>query len=251
MIETFHAVPLVPAHRLSGRDHASKQRANEIKKLPLAAIDHDASMKLSNVDDWPFRLLSGMRIMDGEPDRRMILARPFDAVFQMCRDQNIVAGRQNSDPGFAFKTKPRRSGQDDNPFGPRLIVPEPWRTSLAQRRRSVRFSDWAYQGGVRQFLAPIASSRRQTDCRMRLASTSDRLRHWRPHRDFVSRPTRAPLRPIVMDKNSGKHRHGEDVGRHETKRKGGDRRPGAKSAHAPANAEDCRAGNERHVDICV
>jgi hypothetical protein len=63
--------------------------------------------------------------MNGKPDRRMILAGPFDTVFRACRNENVVALGQNLDIGLAFKTQPGRSGQDHNPFGPALIVPKP------------------------------------------------------------------------------------------------------------------------------
>ena len=176
----------------------------------------------------------------------MILARPFDAVFQVRRNQNIVAGRQNSDLGFAFKTKARRSGQDNNPFGPRLIVPEPWRTSLAQGDDPFDLQIGRVKEEGRQFLgADRRLAPRRTDCRMRLASKANGLRIGvRIESSFRGQSVAAIVRPIVMDENSRKHRHGEDVGRHESKRKGGDRWPWAKSAHAPANAKDCRAGNE-------
>ena len=77
--------------------------------------------------------LFGFGIMNGEPDRRMILARPFDAVFYARRNENVVALGQNLDFGLAFETQPGRSGQDHNPFGPGLIVPKPWRARLAHR----------------------------------------------------------------------------------------------------------------------
>ena len=70
--------------------------------------------------------------MNGEPDRRMILAGPFDAVFYARRNENVVALGQNPHLGLAFKTQSSRSGQDHNPFGPGLIVPKPWRTLLTE-----------------------------------------------------------------------------------------------------------------------
>jgi hypothetical protein len=76
---------------------------------------HDLHFKPEQIVAFPasFRF----RAMNGEPDRRMILAGPFDAVFFARRNENVVALGQNLDFGFAFETQSGRSGQDHDPFG--------------------------------------------------------------------------------------------------------------------------------------
>src|ERR1700687_3523420 len=88
----------------------------------------------------------------------MILAGPFDAVFYVCRNENVVALGQNLDFGLAFETQSGRSGQDHNPFGPGRSYQNPgglfwphdtirsiltWRASTRQATCSSRMSSGA------------------------------------------------------------------------------------------------------------
>jgi hypothetical protein len=76
--------------------------------------------------------------MNGEPDRRMILAGPFDAVFYARRNENIVAGGQSPDPGLAFKTQARPIQPRPRPIRPRADRTKTLADSSGPRKRSAR-----------------------------------------------------------------------------------------------------------------
>jgi hypothetical protein len=60
----------------------------------------------------------------GEPDGGPVGIGPFDAVTNMRRKLDIVAGLQNPRLVFAFDEKTCRAGKNDDPFRTVLVVPE-------------------------------------------------------------------------------------------------------------------------------
>ena len=71
--------------------------------------------------------------MHGEPDGRLACIRPFDAVSDMGRDFEPVAGYENAGLGIAVDQHGRRARDHADPFAFRLVVPEALRARLPGR----------------------------------------------------------------------------------------------------------------------
>lgn len=71
--------------------------------------------------------------MNRKPDRGRLRSRPIDPVAATGRKQNPVAFAKVPILSFALDAKTRRASHDQDPFVGLLIVPFPFRRSLARR----------------------------------------------------------------------------------------------------------------------
>src|ERR1700724_2589922 len=65
-----------------------------------------------------------LTVKHGEPDRRLGRVGPLDAVPAMRRDLQPVAGTKKARLCLVLEAQPGRTGQQQNPFGLVLVVPE-------------------------------------------------------------------------------------------------------------------------------
>ena len=68
--------------------------------------------------------------MNGEPYRRRIGARPFNAVARVSLYEDMIAGPKVSILRLAFKTQAGGAREHRHPFVPGLVIPEARRTGL-------------------------------------------------------------------------------------------------------------------------
>src|SRR5262245_38260489 len=71
--------------------------------------------------------------MDRQPDRRLARMSPFDTMARVRRDVQIVTGLELACLGLAVEAQAGAAGQQHNPFGFILVVPEAGRTRLSGR----------------------------------------------------------------------------------------------------------------------
>ena len=91
-------------------------------------------------------------MVNGQPNRWLILVCPFNAVTPVCFDEDEVALLQATCFGFIRKAQSGRSGQQQYPFGLRLVVPEIGWAGLAVRDDALDTQPGLFEQGQKLLL---------------------------------------------------------------------------------------------------
>jgi len=91
-------------------------------------------------------------VVNGEPDRGLSRVCPVDAVATVCFDEDEVALLQATCFGFIRKVQPGCAGQQQYPFGLRLVVPETGWAGLAVRDDALDTQSRLFEQGQKLLL---------------------------------------------------------------------------------------------------